>query len=401
MIELNLKAETPEQKKIKAYLQANASDILANKINNGVRIQKNGKTLISKKTLAGFMAYAESEARKLAAKGAKCACIDDPTVYGWAIHYFEENSIEGKLYNEDGSEYQTKSTVAPSKPVAPPKPKPEPQLSMFDMLSEQKKETPAPIEITDQTYDHEPVEEADDEDDEEGLNDDYTCEELEEENDEEPTEEEINEAMEQEKQISLPLPPIQTRRVAWYEHYLSVKAKYKDCILFYRPGDFYELYGDDATTAAKLLDLTLTGRDCGLTERVPLAGVPYHAADAYVAKLVNCGYKIAIAERINNEFQERIVKPQTTELLIDEETGEVLEDASVPTVTKIVSELGANKTTLGAKAEDIKQAGQILQQFEETTDDDDDDLPPIDTKAFEPEALSILDELFGNSMILR
>lgn len=369
MTELNLKAETPEQKKIKAYLQANASDILANKINNGVRIQKDGKTLISRKTLAGFMTYAESEARKLATKGAKCACIDDLTVYGWAIHYFEENSIEGKLYNEDGSEYQTKSTVAPSKPVLPSKPKSEPQLSMFDMLSEQKKENPAPVEITNQPYDHEPVEEADDEDD---------GEELEEEDDEEPTEEEINEAMEQEKQISLPLPPIQTRRVAWYEHYLSVKAKYKDCILFYRLGDFYELYGDDATTAAKLLDLTLTGRDCGLTERVPLAGVPYHAADAYVAKLVNCGYKVAIAERINNEFQERIVKPLTTELLIDEETGEVLSE----------------KKTYQSNT-DNKEPNMTTEMV------DDDDLPPIDTKAFEPEALSILDELFGNSMILR
>lgn len=385
MIELNLKADTPEQRKIKAYLQKNVNDILANKINQGVRIQKDGKTLINKKTLASFMTYAESEARKLLAKGAKCACIDDPIVYGWAIHYFEEDSIEGKLYNEDGTEYASpkpvQKTTAPTVPYTPPKSKPEPQLSLFDMLGAQKKEEPEP-QI-------------------EGDNGDEDDEELEEEIDEEPTEEEITEAMEQEQPISLPFPPMQTRRVAWYENYLSVKAKYKDYILFYRLGDFYEMYGDDATTAAKLLDLTLTGRDCGLTERIPMTGIPYHAADAYMTKLVNRGYRVAIAERINNEIQERIVEPQPAELLIDEETGEVLEDPHVPTVTKIVSELGANKADLGAKAEDIKQAGRFLQQFEETTNDDDDELPPIDTNAYDPEALSILDELFGNSMILR
>lgn len=379
MIELNLKADTPEQRKIKAYLQKNVNDILANKINQGVRIQKDGKTLINKKTLASFMTYAESEARKLLAKGAKCACIDDPIVYGWAIHYFEEDSIEGNLYKEDGTEYKAvvkaEPKIAKPAPHEPPKLKQQ-QASLFDMF------TAAKETATEQT---------DDEDDEE----------LEEEIDEEPTEEEITEAMEQEQPISLPLPPMQTRRVAWYENYLSVKAKYKDYILFYRLGDFYEMYGYDATTAAKLLDLTLTGRDCGLTERIPMTGIPCHAADAYMTKLVSRGYRVAIAERINNEIQERIVDPQPTELLIDEETGEVLGNSNVPTVTKIVSELGANKADLGAKIEDIKQAGRFLQQFEETSNDDDNELPPIDTNAYDPEALSILDELFGNSMILR
>lgn len=380
MTALNLKADTPEQKKIKAYLQANASDVLANKINNGVRIQKNGKTLINKKTLESFMKYAESEARKLAAKGAKCACIDDPTVYGWAIHYFEENSIEGKLYNEDGSEYQTKPAIAPSKPTTPPKPKPEPQLSMFDMLGGQKKEEPAPIKISNEPNDYES---ADEEDDGEELNNDYTSEELEEVNDEEPTEEEIAEAIEQEQQMSLPLPPVQTRRVAWYENYLSVKEKYKNCILFYRLGDFYEMYGSDATTAAELLNLTLTGRDCGLTERVPMAGIPYHAADAYISKLVSRGYTVAIAERINNEFQERVIEASLEEMNIDKDTGAILSEEEMRQFDG-----------------DIQEPNMPVAQVE-TPDEDDDDFPPIDTKAFEPEALSILDELFGNSMILR
>ena len=87
---LNLEATTKEQQKIKAYLEANASETLAEKINNGVRIQKDGKTLLNRKTLAGFMKFACDEAKKQAEKGAQYACIDDPEVYGWAVHYFEE-----------------------------------------------------------------------------------------------------------------------------------------------------------------------------------------------------------------------------------------------------------------------------------------------------------------------
>ena len=137
MPQINLTAQTKEEQKIKAYLEANASETLAEKINNGVRVQKDGKTLINKKTLAGFMKFACDEARKQAAKGANSACIDDQTVYGWAVHYFEEDSIEGMLYNEDGTEYKIQPNVAAKAPAvkySPLGPQPKPQLSMFDML---------------------------------------------------------------------------------------------------------------------------------------------------------------------------------------------------------------------------------------------------------------------------
>lgn len=137
MPQLNLTAKTKEERLIKAYLEANASETLAEKINGGVRVQKDGKTLVSKKTLAGFMRFACDEARKQAEKGVNSACIDDQTVYGWAVHYFEENSIEGTLYNEDGTEYKIQPNVAAKAPAvkySPPKPQPKPQLSMFDML---------------------------------------------------------------------------------------------------------------------------------------------------------------------------------------------------------------------------------------------------------------------------
>ena len=84
------------------------------------------------------------------------------------------------------------------------------------------------------------------------------------------------------------------------EHYLSVKEKYKNCVLFYRLGDFYEMFFDDAVRVSKLLDLTLTGRDCGLKERAPMCGIPFHAADTYIAKLVALGEKVAICEQLSD-----------------------------------------------------------------------------------------------------
>ncbi len=83
-------------------------------------------------------------------------------------------------------------------------------------------------------------------------------------------------------------------------HYLEIKEKYKDCVVFYRLGDFYEMFFEDAVEVSKLLDLTLTGRDCGLAERAPMCGVPYHAADNYIAKLVALGKKVAICEQLSD-----------------------------------------------------------------------------------------------------
>ena len=79
--------------------------------------------------------------------------------------------------------------------------------------------------------------------------------------------------------------------------YFDIKNQYKDHLLFYRLGDFYEMFFDDAKTASRELDLTLTGRDCGMPERAPMCGVPFHSADSYIARLVAKGYKIAICEQ--------------------------------------------------------------------------------------------------------
>ena len=81
------------------------------------------------------------------------------------------------------------------------------------------------------------------------------------------------------------------------QQYMKTKEEYKDCILFYRLGDFYEMFFDDAITASKELEITLTGKNCGLEERAPMCGVPYHAVDSYLNRLVSKGYKVAISEK--------------------------------------------------------------------------------------------------------
>ena len=84
------------------------------------------------------------------------------------------------------------------------------------------------------------------------------------------------------------------------QQYMKTKEEYKDCILFYRLGDFYEMFFDDAKIASKELELTLTGKNCGLEERAPMCGVPFHAVEGYLSKLVSRGYKVAICEQVED-----------------------------------------------------------------------------------------------------
>ena len=93
------------------------------------------------------------------------------------------------------------------------------------------------------------------------------------------------------------------------QHYLETKEKYKDCILFYRLGDFYEMFFDDAINVSRELELTLTGKDCGQEQRAPMRGIPYHAAENYISRLVSNGHKVAICEQLEDPKQAKgIVK---------------------------------------------------------------------------------------------
>ena len=100
------------------------------------------------------------------------------------------------------------------------------------------------------------------------------------------------------------------------QHYLDTKNEYKDCILFYRLGDFYEMFFDDAITASRELELTLTGKECGQEERAPMCGIPFHAVDNYIAKLISKGYKVAICEQMEDpKFAKGMVKREVVRIV--------------------------------------------------------------------------------------
>lgn len=142
MIKLNLTTTNLAQVQIKDYLENNVSETLADKINNGVQIIKENKTLLNKKDLDGFWRFATEEARKNAEKGANGAYIEDETVFGWAIHYFEEDAIEGKLYNEDGSEYKVQPKPTPKVEIKTQPKKPDnKQTTLFDLFDIDKQNT--------------------------------------------------------------------------------------------------------------------------------------------------------------------------------------------------------------------------------------------------------------------
>ena len=261
-MKLNLEAKTKEQQRIKAYLEENASDILAGKINNGVLIKKDGKILLNRKTLDGFMSFATEEARKQAEKGARYAMVEAAVVFGWAVHYFEEDSIEGTLYNDDGSEYKEPSKATKSKPVsAPSKPK-QAQISLFD----------------------------------------------------EPEKTDIESPQEEKPQSK------QDTVSPLYKTYLQLAQRYPGAVVAYRVGDFYEIFGETARRIGETLSLTITSRDCGLPERVPMIGFPYHAAELYFGKILQGGNKLVVAELPDNV---REVKPDDID---DEDIEELSEE---------------------------------------------------------------------------
>ena len=105
------------------------------------------------------------------------------------------------------------------------------------------------------------------------------------------------------------------------QQYLRIKEQYKDAILFFRLGDFYEMFFDDAILVSRELELTLTGKDCGLSERAPMCGVPFHAVDTYLARLIEKGYKVAICEQMSD--------PATTKGLVEREVIRVVTPGTV------------------------------------------------------------------------
>lgn len=304
MIKLNLIAQDEQEERILAYLQENASETLADKINNGTPFEKDGKPLINKKTLAGFTDYAYEEARKLARKNAKVMIIDDPTVYGWAIHFFEEDSIEGTLYTIDGEEYKpAPKKVVTTKPatVKPQPPKPQNlQFSIFDKIDDTEvKDTKTDTLTTETDTDNE-----------------------------EFTEEEKLDALRlvaEEEQNQTAIRPIeQSKGNPIYQKYIAYQSEHPTSIVAYRLGDFYEVLGDNAVILGNEMELTITSRDVGLKERVPMIGFPYHAAENYFAKIVRKHDLYIIENEHETQFIPSLLHIDNR--LIDQDTGEILSE---------------------------------------------------------------------------
>lgn len=334
---LNLETKTKEQELIKAYLEENASETLAEKINNGTPFEKDGKTFINKKTLDGFMKYASDEARKLASKSANSACVEDKVVYGWAVHYFEEDSIEGTLFNADGTEYKPAPKSAPTKvkKVEPKKPE-ERQPTLFDFMEPEKSEP-------------------------EANNDDE---------DEQPSQEEIDEilaeiAEEENKKAT------QKRLSSFYEKYLEIKRSYPDYVVAYRLGDFYEVFGEKAVQISEECNLTLTGRDVGLETRIPMVGFPYHVAELYFDKIQR-NHRLVVVN--SDGTLKELSNPQSA---INLDTGEIYDEMTEEEMREFDG--------------DIEEPQDI--------DDEPEDL--FDATAFDKTALCKLDAIFGDKLALR
>lgn len=297
-MELNLTAQNKQEELVLKYLRDNASETLADKINNGTPFEKDGHLLLNKKTLAGFMKYACDEARKLAEKGANSTFIDDQTVYGWAIHYFEEESIEGTLYTIDGTEYKpTVKRIESNTVKAKPEPKKQEnvQFSFFDNLTEQ--------DVKDNETDNSSVDTDENEVIEQNENDEQT--------------------------------PVVSKspNATFYDKYHILQKQNPNSAVAYRLGDFYEIMGEKAVEIAREIDLTLTSRDCGLEERVPMIGFPYHASENYFSKIAKTHDLLVVETDGNTKFISQKDCKKTTQ--IDYETGEILGEDLEPNNTVI------------------------------------------------------------------
>lgn len=297
-MELNLTAQNKQEELVLKYLQDNASETLADKINNGTPFEKDGKPLLNKKTLAGFMKYACDEARKLAEKGASSTFIDDQTVYGWTIHYFEEESIEGTLYTIDGAEYKTTVKRVESNAVkakSEPKKQENVQFSFFDNLTEQ--------EVKEHETESSSVDTEENEVIEQNGNDEQT--------------------------------PVvsNTPNGTFFEKYQALQQQNPAYVIAYKLGDFYEILGDKAVEIAREIDLTLTSRNCGLEERVPMIGFPYHAAEIYFSKIAKTHDLLVVETDGTTRQIEQI--PNKNERIVDAETGEILSEDLEPNYTVI------------------------------------------------------------------
>ena len=381
MSKLALETKTKEQEMFKAYLEENAGELLIEKINNGVKIQKDGKTLINKKTLETFMTFATEEAKKLAEKGARSAMVEDKVVFGWLIHYFEEDSIEGILYNEDGSEYKKPVPVKKNTPKPEIKIEPKPPvkkegevISMFEGLEDifmtNNDNRGSDDDIKEERDEKEPVEEPIEEIDEPvkpfaslksnllrfpsgdcffleyekqimyagpvtntGIirkydfpyDDDYSLNENIQRFYDYILEVEPDFAIERKEEFE---PPIEEKpQPTLYDRYMEIQNRYPEHVVIVRLGDFYEIFGDNAKLIGNELKMTITSRELGNGHRFAMIGFPYHVSESYFNK-ITLNHSIVIREDGKETVRDKIepVKIENDGIVVDKNTGEVVDE---------------------------------------------------------------------------
>ena len=370
MATLNLTATDSRQQTVLDHLIPIVSDTLAEKINNGVYIEKDGKRLLNKKDLSTFMTYATEQARKIyneQKSGSQAVCVLGDDIMSWAIHYFEEESIEGKLYNPDGTEYKPPKPIAKTKPVTPvkvepPKPKQQ-QASLWDMLEQTEKKT-VETDMPDQADDHEVIEHASDD----------------------PTIDEIADKLQRaidEKNGVKPEPP-QKEYPPYFEEYRDLKENYTDSIILVRLGDFYEAFDVDAEVLADELDLTLTGKSVTADERVPMVGFPYHVADNYITK-IRTKHSVVIIES-NGDIVSLAKTFKADNKTVDTNTGEVLDD-----VDEEIEEL--SETEMRQFDGDIQEPKTV-----DDTDDEAETALPYSPSSFDKETMIYLYDLLDGKV---
>ena len=386
MCNIKLETKNQQQEALKAYLEQNASETLADKINNGVKIVKDGLTLLNKKTLDGFMDYAHEEARKEAEKGARFAMVEDKVVFGWLIHYFEEDSIEGVLYNKDGTEYKPKPKKTENKqdkvvtPVSTPKKvdtkKDNGVISMFDGMEDiflpKEKETDNEVDIDfeevakEEPVFEQPVFEEKVETPKNPLDElksnillfpsgDYLYlgfdngiiyagaatntgilrqYEFEYEFDvsiDANVQDIYDYVLEKHPEYAIEQ-NAKPKYNSLYQRYLEAQNKHPDLVVILRVGDFYEIFGKDAISVGNKLELTITSRDKGDGTRIEMIGYPYHVSDVYLNKITQ-NFSVVVIEI---DGTEKVIKNGIT---VDVKTGEVIEEDEFDFDIEIVAKL--------------------------------------------------------------
>lgn len=366
MCNITLETKIKEHEVLKEYLEQNASETLADKINNGVKIVKDGKTLINKKNLETFMIFAYEEAKKQAEKGAKFAAVLDNVVFGWLIHYFEEDSIEGILYNEDGTEYKPTPKKTEKKqekvvtPVATPKKKDNGVISMFEGMDDIftiKPDSDNEIEY-EEVVEEKPVFEAPIVEEKvetpknpldelksniltfpsgnylylgfengiiyagamanTGILRQYEFEYEFDVSVDRNIQDIYDYVIEMHPEFNIE-PKAEAKVNPIYQRYLEAQNKYPNLVVILRVGDFYEIFGNDAVLIGNKLEMTITSRDKGDGTRIQMIGFPYHASDVYI-------------DKITKDFSVVIIEADGTEKVIDNgikvdvKTGEVIDD---------------------------------------------------------------------------